>query len=305
MNRGKAHQTIFHNEKYYVAFLETLAESHIRFNAIFHSYCLMPNHYHLVIETPEANLGRIMRHINGVFTQRYNRLHQTDGPLFRGRYKAILIEADLYLLQLTRYIHRNPIQSKKLVTQLHDWPWSSYLAYICDSIRPFWLNRDKVLNMLSAKNKIEAYSNFVNQGENDEVKEFFNKESNLVIMGSDTFKDNVLQYTKIPKESAHKYLAAKPDSKKIIEATANVFKIAPEVITTKPSGRLYTNLARDLAVFCCQQLSDMKLNDIAQQFHFSSMGSVAGCLSKAKQKLKDEKVHAKFLEIQYELHRRR
>ena len=108
MNRGSGRQKIFHGAKYYEAFLETLEESHNRFDAQIHAYCLMDNHYHLSIATPRANLGRIMRHINGVYTQRYNRLKRTDGPLFRGRYKAILIDDDAYLLQLGRYIHRNP-----------------------------------------------------------------------------------------------------------------------------------------------------------------------------------------------------
>ncbi len=73
----------------------------------------MGNHYHLLIETPRANLDRIMRHINGIYTQRYNRLRRTDGPLFRGRYKAIIVDADDYLLPLSRYIHRNPIEVKE------------------------------------------------------------------------------------------------------------------------------------------------------------------------------------------------
>jgi REP element-mobilizing transposase RayT len=81
----------------------------------------MGNHYHLLIETPNANLGRVMRHINGVYIGRYNRLCLTDGPLFRGRYKAILIVHDAYLLQLSRYIHRNPVETKEpLVAQLED-----------------------------------------------------------------------------------------------------------------------------------------------------------------------------------------
>ena len=72
----------------------------------------MGNHYHLLVETPLGNLDRIMRHINGVYTQRYNRLKKTDGPLFRGRYKAILVDEDSYLLQVSRYIHRNPVEVK-------------------------------------------------------------------------------------------------------------------------------------------------------------------------------------------------
>jgi len=90
MNRGRARQAIFHNQDHYEAYLET----------------------------PKANLGRIMHHVNGVFTQRYNRMRKTDGPLFRGRYKSILVDEDAYLLQLSRYIHRNPIEMKKPVTSL-------------------------------------------------------------------------------------------------------------------------------------------------------------------------------------------
>ncbi len=135
MNRGRGGRTIFHGENYYRAFLHTLAEAHRRFDALIHAYCLVGNHYHLLIQTPRANLGRIMRHINGLYTQRYNRLLATDGPLFRGRYKAILVDEDAYLLQLSRYIHRNPIDMKKpRVTRLEDYPWSSYPAYIKPAI---------------------------------------------------------------------------------------------------------------------------------------------------------------------------
>ncbi len=152
MNRGKGRQDIFHDGRYFQAFLDTVAEAQQRFNAVIHCYCLMSNHYHILIETPLGNLGRIMRHINGVYTQRYNRLKRTDGPLFRGRYKAILVDADSYLLQLSRYIHRNPIESKKLlVEKLEQWPWSSYPAYTRKVDVPHWLTVDKVDGMVSSK----------------------------------------------------------------------------------------------------------------------------------------------------------
>ena len=115
---------ICHDDIYYETFLTTVAEACQRFDCIIHGYCLMGNH--LIIETPNANLSRVMRHINGVYTQRYNRLKKTDGSLFRGRFKAILVDQDNYLLQLTRYIHRNPKEMKRpLVTQLADYSWSS------------------------------------------------------------------------------------------------------------------------------------------------------------------------------------
>ncbi|OED44050.1 hypothetical protein AB833_02465 [Chromatiales bacterium (ex Bugula neritina AB1)] len=110
MNRGRGRQTIFHDPEYCSAFLQTLKEVHKRFDAQIRAYCLMGNHYHFLVGTPRANLDRIMRHIIGIYTQRYNRLKGTDGPLFRGRYKSILVDEDAYLLQVGRYIHRNPAE---------------------------------------------------------------------------------------------------------------------------------------------------------------------------------------------------
>ncbi len=108
MNRGRGRQTIFHSDDYFNSFLGTLEEAHQRFGLQTLCYCLMRNHYHLLVKTPEANLGRAMRHINGQYTRRYNRLRKTNGPLFRGRYKSILIEDNSYQLQLSRYIPQEP-----------------------------------------------------------------------------------------------------------------------------------------------------------------------------------------------------
>lgn len=96
MNRGRGRQSIFHHDDYYHAFLETLGEACYRFGSIMHAYCLMGNHYHMLVQTPLANLCRVMQHVDGVYTQRYNRLKNTDGPLFRGRYKPILVSHDAY-----------------------------------------------------------------------------------------------------------------------------------------------------------------------------------------------------------------
>ncbi len=131
MNRGRNHENIFHDKRYFDEFLKCLKEASEQFDAVIHAYCLMTNHYHLLIETPRANLARIMRHINGVYTQRHNRLKKNDGSLFRGRYKSVLVDEDDYLLQLTRYIHLNPIETKEpMVRNLADYEWSSYPAYI-------------------------------------------------------------------------------------------------------------------------------------------------------------------------------
>ncbi len=111
MNRGRAREVIFPDDVAYAAFLTTLAEAVARFRIEVHAYCLMPNHYHLLIRTPHANLSRAMRQIDGLYTQRHNQLAGTDGPLFRGRYKAIVVDADAYLLNVSRYIHCNPVEA--------------------------------------------------------------------------------------------------------------------------------------------------------------------------------------------------
>ena len=92
MNRGRGRQTIFWDSNYYQIFLQCLEEASKRFAAEFQAYCLMSNHYHLLIKTPHGNLSRIMQHIDGIYTQRHNRIRNTDGSLFKGRYKAILID---------------------------------------------------------------------------------------------------------------------------------------------------------------------------------------------------------------------
>ena len=109
MNRGRRGEEIFTDDKDYAAFIDLLKEINDDYKVKVSAYCLMSNHYHLLVQTPDSNISRAMRHLNGVYTQRYNRIHHSDGPLFRGRYKAILVEADSYLLELLRYIHRNPL----------------------------------------------------------------------------------------------------------------------------------------------------------------------------------------------------
>jgi len=124
----------------YQTFIDLLKDVHERFGCIVHCYCLMSYHYHLLLETPNANLSRIMRHINGVYTQAYNRLKKTDGSLFRDRFKSILVDKDAYILQLSRYIHRNPTDMKQpLVYKLEDYKWSSYRAYIGKAKNLKWL----------------------------------------------------------------------------------------------------------------------------------------------------------------------
>ena len=112
MNRGVDRQPIFLHDAHRESFLSLLSDISRSYQVEIHAYCLMNNHYHLLVRTPLGNISRAMRHLNGVYTQRFNSMEKRDGSLFRGRFKAILVEADEYLLRLSRYIHLNPVAAK-------------------------------------------------------------------------------------------------------------------------------------------------------------------------------------------------
>lgn len=124
-SRGNARQPIFRDDRDRERLLRTLEQVVDRYHWLCHAYCLMNNHYHLVVETPEANLTKGMRQLNGVYTQSYNRRHRRSGHLFQGRYAAILIQKESHMLEVCRYVVLNPIRAR-LVGRPEQWKWSSY-----------------------------------------------------------------------------------------------------------------------------------------------------------------------------------
>ena len=145
----------------------------------------MSNHYHLLIQTPHANLSRFMRHIDGVYTQRFNRCHKLDGQLFRGRYKSILVGEDNYLLELIRYIHFNPVKSG-LVDSPERYEWSSYQAYQTKKIQYDWIYKKYVFEMLGLKEnyKSKQYLGAISIDATNEIYDFFSKGNLRSILGS-------------------------------------------------------------------------------------------------------------------------
>ncbi len=178
INRARRGQILYVDTDDYRRFLDLLQDTADMFSIRVSAFCLLPTHNHLLVQTPNANLARCMRHINGVYTQRYNRRHGCDGTLFRGRYKSILIDADSYLLQLVRYIHKNPGKAG-LVEKLGQYPWSSHRGYISNAKKWDWLYKDFILSMLSPENnqRIRRYKQFVNQSDSEEIRRFFSRKN--------------------------------------------------------------------------------------------------------------------------------
>jgi REP element-mobilizing transposase RayT len=164
-SRGDRQEAIFEDDQDRRAFLNVVGGVVSRFGWRCHAYCLMGNHYHLMIETPEGNLTKGMRQLNGVFTQWSNRRHQRSGHLFQGRYKAIHVERDSYFLELARYIVLNPVRAA-MVKHPRRWVWSSYGATMGASPALEWLTTDDLLAEFG-KRRSEArrrYQRFIEEG---------------------------------------------------------------------------------------------------------------------------------------------
>ena len=143
-SRGDRREPIFEDDADRERFLDVLGDVCDDFNWVCHAWCLMGNHYHLVIETPDGNLSKGMRQLNGVYTQYSNRRHHRVGHLFQGRYKAILVDGDSYLLELARYVVLNPARAG-MVCEPGAWPWSRYRAMLGEQVAPEWLAKDGIL----------------------------------------------------------------------------------------------------------------------------------------------------------------
>ena len=163
--RGNARQAIYTDDQDHSTFLAVLAAVVMRSQWLCHAYCLMDNHYHLLIETPQGNLSAGMRQLNGVYTQRFNRRHARVGHVFQGRFKAILVERESYLLELCRYVVLNPVRAG-LAKRPETYRWSSYRATAGLEKAQEWLTREWVLAQFSPQRRRaeRQYQQFVQDG---------------------------------------------------------------------------------------------------------------------------------------------
>lgn len=196
--RGNEKKTVFKDDIDRETFLETLLRVNKRYNLICHAYCLMDNHYHLLIETPDGNLSLAMRQLNGVFTQAINKRYSRTGHLFQGRYKGILIQKESHLLEVCRYVVLNPVRAG-VVAKPEDWKWSSFRATTGKEPPHPCLSKDWILAQFSeTKRRAEKeYHQFVHGGIGQSV---WGDLKGQVLLGEDDFVVGLMEHIKEHKD---------------------------------------------------------------------------------------------------------
>ena len=194
--RGNARADIYFEDSDRRDFLALLAQACEEFHWLCHAYCLMGNHYHLLVETSQPTLSKGMRFLNGVYTQRINRKYRRVGHLFQGRFKSILVQSDTYFLELARYIVLNPVRAR-MVHAADQWPWSSYRATAALCGEESCLTRDCVLSRFAQSRSKAAirYADYVAAGKNQPSP--FEHLTNQIFLGDEAFIDHARSFVEL------------------------------------------------------------------------------------------------------------
>lgn len=303
MNRGRRKEKIFLSDSDYEAFIKVLQETAAGWNLQVVGYCLMSNHYHLLLHTPDGNLSRCMRHVNGLYTQRFNRAHKKDGQLFRGRYKAVLVERDRYLLEVLRYIHHNPLRAG-LIKRLEDFPWSSHPGYLSKAAKWNWLSKELPLAMFSRKkgSARAAYADFVSRDDVEEIERFYRLKNLPSLLGGKEFKEWVRarfahlgSRAEIPKSGV---LAPSPSE--VLRAVCDYFNTTELEIAKSRRGK--ENLPRDLALYLIRLCCRKTLAETGRCLGIGNYSTVSSAIERAKlRETADRKVRKKLKDIKAKL----
>lgn len=266
-SRGSVRESIFIDIEDKKRFLAILEDYHNRFGAIYHCFVLMNNHYHLLLETPHGNLVSIMHGINSSYTGYFNRKYNRVGHLFQGRYKAILVEKETYLLELNRYIHLNPVRAR-ICEMPENYDWSSYRGYLYPQERLRWIEYDWTLQQFHEDmwKAIVRYKTFVEEGTSEEISSPLKDAVSGVILGSKNFVDKLKPYLKERINSKEivrrKELKGFVPSEVIIKKVAESYRVPIENL----SKRGKRNLPRKVALYLLHKRSGLPNREIASLF---------------------------------------
>jgi REP element-mobilizing transposase RayT len=258
MSRGNEQKDIFTDQKDRQKFLTYLESAVVRYGAVIHAWCLMNNHYHLFLQTPTGNLSQIMRHINGAYTTYFNVKWQRAGHLFQGRYKAILIEADQYATELSRYIHLNPVRAG-VADKPAGYPWSSYRSYIGQNPTPPWLTTALVLGYFdgrnaTAKNRYRQFVEEIAEGEQDSPLQA-------------TVASTLLGSPDFVREISERYLGDKKNHRNVPAMRELTRRPSIDAILQKVEVELAgEKLLKNIGIYCCRKFSGATLQEIGDRF---------------------------------------
>jgi len=281
-SRGNQKQPVFFSPWDRARFLDCLNEAHEKFDALVHSYCLMQNHYHLMLETRQANLSKIMHFINTSFTIYINKRYKRVGHLFQGRFRAALIEAEIYAQELSRYIHLNPLRAG-IVKRLEDYPWSSLREYLGQREPPRWLDTSFVLGLFGddTDDARLRYAGFISSALISNIASPFKNENGgtPAILGSKGFLERIKE----------KYLQGKAPNREFPLLRQYRKKPPLERIQSEVVEALGTadKLSRNAAIYIAHMKTDYKLSEIGSFFGFSQSGIAKICHRMEKKLLLD------------------
>lgn len=274
INRGNAGENLFKGIRDREKFLEYLETAIERFSLKIYTYCLMTNHFHVLLETRLPNLSQAIQWVNVSYAGYFNRKYQRNGHLFQGRFKSILVDADEYLKQLSRYIHLNPVRAN-LVEHPDEYKWSSYSTITGKTKEPAWLESAWLLSQFGTKRKqaITNYKKFVEEANTKDLKNPAKDLSGGFILGSPDFviwiKETFLS-TRSDENEIPQLRELKPriNIDQIVEAVCREFNCEIEIILQKGRKR---NVARDVAIYLVRVLSGEKGKNIGEYF-----GNISG-----------------------------
>jgi putative transposase len=302
--RGNARQKVFADEKDCAKFVQLLVESLGRYDVALHAYVLMGNHYHLIAETHRANLGRWMHWLTTAYTVYFNRRHRRVGHLFQGRYKSIVMEAEGYLLSLSRYVHLNPVRGRVIGRgdpaerrkRLRDWPWSSYRGYGGLTKPDSWVNDERVLGEMGGPQRERRlrYRRFVEEGLLREIDNPLEAVQWQAVLGREKFLQRLKDHLKSRQGQqrempALRKLRRRPEAQSILDAVAKTYRCSrAELLQRGRKGNEARAVAMVLVWDCC----GLSLREIGELFGGTAYTAVAQMIARTKEK--DRKNMLKF-----------
>ena len=289
-SRGNDRQAIFHQPADYREFLAILAECCHRFRLRVYAFCLMPNHYHVFLETLEPSLSSAMRRLNGVYTQRFNRRYDRVGHLLQGRFKAKLVDREAYGLALSRYIHLNPCRAK-LTARPEDYAWSSARHLLGLALPPPWLDVCWTLAQFGQDRRSarRAYRRFLADGADESAVEIIER-SQGPILGDQAFADSVkgrgFDRSADSELPELRRLAYRPSREAILEQVATRYGHTADVLRLE---RRRNHPARRVAIYLVQQLSGSTHRQTGQYFGGIGYTAVSQCVRRVERQRRQDK----------------